>query len=291
MRVIHISDTHLSPGHVEMEANFTAAATHIARARPDLVIHTGDVTRDAPKAPGELAYAANCLRTIDAEVLTLPGNHDVGDNLADGGHLPATPVTIANLNTFYDAFGSDRWVEERGDWRFVGLNSLLFLSGLKEEAEQWDWLETALGGHPRIALFLHKPLWLTVQETPTDPPNRYVPSVPRARLAGLIAGHSVRLVGCGHVHQFRQHRVGDTLFVWAPGTSFILPDAMQPTIGEKVCGLVEYDLGGDGAVTARLVQPLGMRAHDVTTLSLYTLAAARPATAAASGEEGFREAR
>ncbi|XWN31301.1 MAG: metallophosphoesterase [Devosia sp.] len=283
MRVIHISDTHLAPGQPETKANFAAAAAHIGRTKPDLVIHTGDVTRDAPGAQDELGYAAQRLRAIDADVLTLPGNHDVGDNPADGGYMPSTPVAAPHLAAYRSALGPDRWVETRDDWRFVGLNSLLFLSGLEEDAEQWDWLDDALGDHPRVALFLHKPVWLTAEGTPADPPNRYVPKAPRARLAALIQKTGVRLVGCGHVHQTRQHRVGKTLFVWAPGTSFILPEAMQPTIGEKVCGLVEYDLGADGTVTARLVKPDGMRDYDVTTLSLYKLAAAQTVAAGASG--------
>lgn len=265
MRIVQISDTHLAEGYAAFDANFDAAAAWIRAAAPDLVVHTGDITRDAPGAPGELAYAKARLQALGVPVLALPGNHDIGDNPADG-YDPETPVSDALLQAYSAVFGPDRWVEEQGGWRIVGMNSLLCQSGLAAEAAQWAWLEEALAGHDRIALFLHKPLFLEPDATPEDPPYRYVPQGPRARLAALIAGGGVRVVGCGHVHQTRAHRVGQAQFVWAPATAFVLPDTMQPRIGEKVCGLVAYTLGADGSVAYEVVRPEGIADQDLTQL-------------------------
>ena len=63
-------------------------------------------------------------------------------------------------------------------------------SGLASEAEQFDWLARELAsahGKP-VALFLHKPLFLT---TPDDPEMassaiRYVPDAGAARLIEML---------------------------------------------------------------------------------------------------------
>jgi len=48
MLIIQISDTHLSPVKPHFADNWAPLAAWIAAERPDLVIHTGDVTVDAP---------------------------------------------------------------------------------------------------------------------------------------------------------------------------------------------------------------------------------------------------
>ncbi len=258
LRIIQITDTHLAAGHPAFDANFDAAAAHVRAVAPDLVVHTGDICRDAPGAPQELAHAAARLAGLGTELLCLPGNHDIGDNPGDGGYTPKQPVTADLIAAWTAQFGPDRWVLDRGGWRLVGLNSLLFLSDLPAEAEQWDWLSEALAVTGPIALFLHKPLMLTPEDTPSDPPYRYVPEAPRARLVDLVATHNVRLVACGHVHQTRSHSLGRATCVWGPATAFVLSDAMQPRLGDKVCGVVEYRLSPDGSVVFDVTRPLGI---------------------------------
>ena len=46
MRIIQISDTHLSPGKAHFADNWAPLARWIGEQCPDLVIHTGDVTVD-----------------------------------------------------------------------------------------------------------------------------------------------------------------------------------------------------------------------------------------------------
>jgi len=50
MRIIQISDTHLSPGKAHFADNWPPLARWIGEQRPDLVIHTGDVTVTAPRS-------------------------------------------------------------------------------------------------------------------------------------------------------------------------------------------------------------------------------------------------
>ena len=266
MRIIQISDTHLAEGCAAFDENFDAIAKYIAETKPDLVVHSGDITRDAPYAPEELGYAKARLDALGTEVLVIPGNHDVGDNPGDGGYVPKMPVSEPLIETYREVFGRDYWAVERGGWRFVGINALYFLSGLPGEELQWGWLAEAISGHDRIGLFLHKPLFLTATETPADPPYRYVPEAPRARLSSLINQHDIRFVACGHVHQTRSHTIGNAQFIWAPATAFFLPDDMQPRVGDKHCGLVQYDLGDDGSVSFEVIRPDGINDQDLTSL-------------------------
>ena len=51
--------------------------------------------------------------------------------------------------------------------------------------------------------------------------------------------------------------------VWAPTTSFLLNDQIQPKIGEKFCGLVEYTLSGND-MTIEFARPDGIVDEDIT---------------------------
>ena len=161
MRIIQISDTHLSPGKAHFTDNWAPLARWIAEQRPDLVIHTGDVTVDGADVEEDMRYSAELMRGLGVRFRAVPGNHDVGD----AGHLHQ-PVNEERLQRWRTYFGPDRWVEDIEDWRLIGLDALLFSSGEREEKVQADWLETvmneAAGRH--IAWFLHRPLFL---ESPT----------------------------------------------------------------------------------------------------------------------------
>lgn len=69
----HISDTHVgSPHFVPNLLNRVIA--ELNELRPDLVIHTGDVTNDGFR--GEYKTAAAYLEQIQSRVVAVPGNHD-----------------------------------------------------------------------------------------------------------------------------------------------------------------------------------------------------------------------
>ena len=267
LRIAQISDTHLAPGQAEVDANFDALAAWIRAESPDLVVHSGDVTRDAPGVPEELDYAAARLAELGVETLVIPGNHDVGDNPGDGGYAPASPVGPGPLAAWARVFGADRFARDIAGWRVVGVDAQLFLSGLPEEAAQWDWLEETLAVPGPVALFTHKPLFRETPDEPADPtPFRYAPMGPRARMMDLIRGANVKLVGCGHVHQTRQVTAEGVIHGWCPASAFVIPDAHQPRIGDKLCGLLDWRLGADGSVDCRLVRPATMGDHDITEL-------------------------
>ena len=59
MRIIQISDTHLSPGKPHFADNWAPLARWIVEQRPDLVIHTGDVTVDGADVEEDIRYSAD----------------------------------------------------------------------------------------------------------------------------------------------------------------------------------------------------------------------------------------
>jgi hypothetical protein len=142
-------------------------------------------------------------------------------------------------------------------WRLVGVDIQLLASDLDGAGDRWDWLAEALATDTPTVLFLHRPLF-PLAPTDVDAPVRYVGEPHRSRLDALIASSAVRLVACGHVHQWRHADVDGRSHVWAPSTWAWLPDRVQPVLGTKVLGVVEHELHDDGRLTSSLQHVAGI---------------------------------
>ena len=256
MRIIQISDTHLSRGKAHFTDNWAPLARWIGAQGPDLLIHTGDVTVDGAEIDDDLSYSAELMAGLRVRWRALPGNHDVGET----GHRHQ-PVTKERLARWRARFGADWWVEEIASWRLIGLDALLFGSGDDEEAVQMAWLEEimAKSAGRQIAWFLHKPLFI---DSPAEADTGYwsVKPQPRARLLALLERHRVALVASGHLHKAHDFRLGHTRYLWAPASSFLV-GAMQPAMpGEKRLGAVCYEFGESG-LSARICEVPGLAEH------------------------------
>jgi len=240
MRIIQISDTHLSPGKPHFADNWPPLAAWIAAQNPDLVIHTGDVTVDGADVEDDLRYAAELMRSLGVPFRAVPGNHDVGDV----GH-PRQPVTDERLARWRAYFGLDRWVEDIEGVRLVGFDAMLLGSGNREEVAQAAWLDSVMedASDRQIAWFLHRPLFL---DSPDEPDGYWpVKPEPRARLMELVRRHSVALVASGHLHKAYQTVFGGTRYLWCPASSFLVgPEIQPPMPGEKRLGAVLYEVHG-----------------------------------------------
>lgn len=264
-RIAQISDTHLSAAHPEFSVNFEVLAAHLRATRPDLVIHTGDVSAHGETGPEDLRYARGRMDGLGLDWLAVPGNHDVGNDPALGG---ATAADATRLAHWREAFGPDRFLRDVPGWRLIGLDTLIMATDLPEAAAQFDVLETALAtaGGRSIAIFQHKPL---CEERMDETALTYWPVLPapRRRMLELLARHPVAFVASGHVHQARDRGVSEGIRqIWAPAVAFLVGDTWQRRIGDKTPGYVEHALHADGRFESRVVHPEGLVPHDIGLL-------------------------
>jgi len=257
MRIIQISDTHLSPSKPHFADNWPPLARWIAEQRPDLVIHTGDVTVDGADVEGDLRYSAELMRGLGVRFRAVPGNHDVGDTR----HI-RQPVNEERLQRWRAHFGLDRWVEDVEDCRLIGFDAKLLGSGEREEGLQVDWLDEVMNDAEdrRIAWFLHRPLFL---DSPDEADTGYwsVKPQPRAGLVQLLRRYSVALVGSGHLHKAHDFMLDGTRYIWAPSSAFLVGPGMQPPMpGARRLGAVVYEIRGS-TIGAQIVAVRGLTAH------------------------------
>jgi len=272
MRIIQISDTHLSAAHDIFAANLEATRAWLATQQPDLILHTGDVAMDGAGVIADLALGASWNRGFSADVLCVPGNHDVGDTAAI---KPSQAVDDGRLAAWRDHFGPDWWSLDRDGWRLIGLDAMLLGTGHPEEQRQFAWLADAVDTKSPIALFLHKPLFI---DSPDEGPRGYwsVLPEPRARLLALLARADVKLVASGHLHIHRQFRLNGTDYVWGPSAAFVCGDSQEDLGGARRLGAMIHDFGAD-RVTSRFVRPDGLT--DLTIEPVIDILYPRPATA------------
>jgi 3',5'-cyclic AMP phosphodiesterase CpdA len=257
MRIVQISDTHLSHLGGTGNRNFAELAAFINdELRPDLVIHTGDVSILDPDSDADRKTARELLGLISAPLRVLPGNHDVGEP----GDKPwgGFATTSARVMAFTRVFGPDHWVELLGGYTIIGLNSEIFATGLPEEQAQWDWLDTLAGqtgGQPAL-VFCHKAFWPPVSESAEVALS--IPGSVLDRLLRALDHIDIKVYGSGHLHRFEVGRYGDALTVRAPSTAFVTrthDDLAGP--GLRQLGVVEYRCGpGDVDVFFRSVPTL-----------------------------------
>lgn len=269
MKIALVSDTHLSARAPQVNANWGCALDWIRRQNFEAVIHLGDITADAIRDPGELAFARKAFAPIDDRIYFLPGNHDVGDNPAAPGARVEYPLDQERLSQYHDVFGTGCWRFAPGRWLCIGLNAQLFGTGTGAEDQQEQWLENVVAheGGP-LALFLHKPLFRDSWDE-HEVHSRYVPRAVRQRLKAILPAGRLRLVVSGHAHQARQVACEGTAHFWMPSTSFCIPDALQERLGEKIVGVAALELSGDRA-SLHYSTPPGMIRHNLMKLgNLY----------------------
>ncbi|WEX87773.1 metallophosphoesterase [Sinorhizobium garamanticum] len=256
MKIVQISDTHLSPSKTHFNDNWEPVARWIAAVEADLVVHTGDLTIDGADQEEDIAFSLELMGKLPVPVLIVPGNHDVG-------HLPGSdqPVDAHRLGRWRKLVGPDYWACDHGNWRLIGLNSLLLGLEDAEEEKQFQWLEQALAARSgrRVAIFAHKPLFV---DEPGEGDTGYWSVRPgqRRRLYELMAENDVALHASGHLHWAWRGRHGGADLVWAPPTSFIIDTLEREMPGERLVGAVLHHLGEERIDSEIVVVP-GLTPH------------------------------
>jgi 3',5'-cyclic AMP phosphodiesterase CpdA len=260
LRVILVSDTHLSHAAPEATANWDAVLRYVGTAVPDIVIHLGDLTLDGAHDAADLDYGRLQLDRLPVAWYAVPGNHDVGDNPWPGAPAGIT-IDAVRHRRWLDIVGADHWSLTVSGWTFLAINAQLLGSGLEAETRQWSWLEGQLrkrDGDHRLALIAHKPVAAAEAELAGAPAYRFWPGPARDRLSDLLHGAPATLVMSGHVHQYRRLDLGGTQHLWAPTTWAVLPDQAQPVLGAKRCGIVAAEFAAGESPQPVLIEPAGL---------------------------------
>jgi 3',5'-cyclic-AMP phosphodiesterase len=266
--VILVSDTHLSLDTPQATDNWAAVVGYVTQARPDLVIHLGDLSMDGAHNRADLDYARRQLDLLPVPWRAVPGNHDVGDN-----PLPGAPEGVSvndeRRSGWLSVVGPDYWSLDMAGWTLLAVNAQLVGSGLEAEEAQWSWLASqvaAADAAQQIALLSHKPLTAPPAELASAPSYRFWPAAGRERLARLFAVRPTQpeLVASGHVHQSRRLRLDGTDHLWVPTTWAVLPDQAQPVLGAKRCGVVSVSFEPGLAPEPSFHEPDGIRQLTIT---------------------------
>jgi alkaline phosphatase D len=246
--ILQVSDTHLSPRNGLFLDNLEALRRIALGVRPDLTVFSGDLSLDGADREEDLAFAAERLRAFPGALMFLPGNHDVGSHPCS---MPHQLVDATRLARFRRHFGPGRGAVDLPGWRVVGLDTEVMDTGVAEEADQAAFLAGAVQGlgARRLALFLHKPLFVEAQDT-TRPDPWTVPPAARTALAPALAHPALRLVASGHLHMIRRRVVGQVAHLWAPAASFMMgPEDQDGIEGDRRCGALLHRLGADAVDT------------------------------------------
>src|SRR5262249_39262684 len=160
MRIALVSDTHLAARAAVCLDNWRVVRAWIERARPDLVVHLGDITVDGASDAVELRDAVDAFAGLDVPIRFLPGHHDIGDHPIAPAVQRDPPLDRARLEQSRTLSGPARWPLGAGDGQLRGLTPQLGGTATPGEEQQSAGLEqeAAPDGGP-LGLMLHKPLF------------------------------------------------------------------------------------------------------------------------------------
>lgn len=200
MRIVQISDSHISREHPERAVELKTCIQHInaLEPQPDIVVHTGDIAHDG--LAEEYEVARQFLDTLSAPYLLLAGNRDNRQELikafADGGHI---------------RLGMDfvQYSVEQFDVRLIVIDTVSGTSnrGCLCPTRLADIERMLLQDTTRpTLLFLHHPPF----EVSVSPdPFPYELWDEAEALQAVIAQHAqIRGVFCGHVHRTVESTIG-----------------------------------------------------------------------------------
>jgi len=214
---VQISDSHIGFSK-EPNRNVTAtlqkavARINALPQRPDLLIHTGDLTHLSK--PEEFDTVAQLLKSVKAgETFAVPGEHDV---FTDDGKQYLERYGKGTLGLGWHSF------DHKG-CHFIGLVNVANLKpgGLGTlGAEQLEWLRKDVegkGSSTPVVVYAHVPLWTVYAKWGWGTEDS------AQALSYLKRFGSVTVLN-GHIHQILQKVEGNVTFHTARSTAFPQPE-------------------------------------------------------------------
>lgn len=225
MRVAVMADLHIAAEADQRQRRYRAqlqqAIAAINSIDAAVVLIAGDLTQNG--SPAEMRAFHAELSALKPPVLSVPGNHDVGD-----AWTTDNPISCERVKQYEQASGEIAFVRSLDGLRVIGLTSSLYGSGLAREEEQWQFLQASLAApfSGWTLLLQHHPLYVNDQAEPASYWN--VSPAPRARLLELLSQTGACAVVAGHLHRPHVQRVQNSSLLTAPPVSFGLPAGKQP---------------------------------------------------------------
>lgn len=253
-----VSDSHLSMANPVADRNWDAVVDHLTRTEPDLVLHAGDISADGMDLQADLDHAKAQLDRLPVPWLAVPGNHDLGIPHRDRG------LTLERRARYENVFGDRFWVSDLDRWRIVGLDTEELVSDHPDDDAAWAWTAEQLTSDRPTVVLLHRPVAPSAAGLPPDDPapedgRRYIPWAAGERLFDLLAQSPMVALISGHIHQWRSSTIAGSQWISAPSTWAYIDPNKQEAIGEKVVGLVEFEL--EAPEGAQVVKPAGIEQH------------------------------
>jgi len=220
LRIVQVSDTHLSRTHGYFYDNWTVFLDALASERPDRLIHTGDVTFNGPISSDDIAFGRAELDRTELSWNAVAGNHDIGE--APAFSRLAQPIDDTRIARWRRHMGELWWSFDFGEWRLVGLDTALMASERPEEREQAAFLREALNtrGRRPVMVFMHMPPFDRDREDDAFT-TAAIPYPARGTFLETCAAGGVKVIACGHLHVYRRLRHRGMEIVWAPSTAMM----------------------------------------------------------------------
>jgi 3',5'-cyclic AMP phosphodiesterase CpdA len=213
--LMQISDTHWGyqgPANPDPHGTIERAVAEIAAwpQKPDLVIHTGDVshmTTDVGQRKARLAEAKQAFGKLGVELRAIPGEHD---------------ASLDRGAAFQEAFGPTHWAFEHRGVYFIGIDNASDPKGGLGD-EQLAWFDQEVGKVPagaRLIVFAHRPLFALAQNW-----DWYTGDGEQA--IAILEKHPGATVFYGHIHQANLAKTGSTTHASVRALVFPLPAPMS----------------------------------------------------------------
>lgn len=209
--MMQISDTHWGfkgPPNPDPKHTIDVALAEIASwpQKPDLVVHTGDVsqmTTDVAQRKQRLAEAKAAFAQLGTELHVIPGEHD---------------ASLDKGAAFQEAFGPTHWAFEHKGVYMIGLdNASNPQGGLGDEQMAWFEKEvTKVPASSRLIVFAHRPLFPLQQNW-----DWFTGDGDKA--LAILEKHPGTTVFYGHIHQTNLAKTGATTHASVRGLAFPLP--------------------------------------------------------------------
>jgi hypothetical protein len=213
--MMQISDTHWGyqgPANPDPRGAIERAIAEIAAwpQKPDLVMHTGDVsqmTTDAGQRNARLAEAKELFGKLGVELRAIPGEHD---------------ASLDRGAAFQQAFGPTHWAFEHRGVYFIGIdNASDPKGGLGDEQLAWfDREVSKVPAQARLLVFAHRPLFALAESW-----DWYTGDGEKA--IAILEKHPGTTVFYGHIHQANLAKTGATTHASVRALVFPLPAPMS----------------------------------------------------------------